>query len=62
MKCVSLTNRICQIRPTFFNINSDETLFYSVTVSGTKSGGSCNTIDDPYARICVMTHASANLD
>ena len=32
------------------NINSDENQF---TVSVNKCGGCCNTIDDPYARVCV---------
>ena len=27
--------------------------FYAFTVSVNKRGGSCNTIDDPYAQICV---------
>ena len=29
-------------------------LFYLFTVSVNKSGGSYNTIDDPYVRICVL--------
>ena len=49
IKCVSLNNRPCQARPTLVDINSNETLFYSFTVSVTKCGGSCNTTDDPYA-------------
>ena len=28
-------------------------LFYSYTVSVNNSSRSCNTIDDPYARVCV---------
>ena len=28
-------------------------LFYLFTVSGKKCGGSCNTIDDPYAQVGV---------
>ena len=31
----------------------NETLFYLFTVSVNKYGGSCNTIDHPYARACV---------
>ena len=35
------------------NINSDETLSYSFTVGVKKCGGSCNTVDDRYAWVCV---------
>ena len=28
--------------------------FYSFTVSVTKCDGSCNTIDNPHARVCVL--------
>ena len=49
IKCVSLNNRQSSI----VDINSYETLFYSFTVSVNKCGGSCNTIDDPYAGVCV---------
>ena len=44
-----LNNQPCQARPTLVNIISDETIFYPFTVSANKSGGSCSTIDDPYA-------------
>ena len=30
-----------------------KTLLYPYTVSVNKCGGSCNTIEDPYARFCV---------
>ena len=54
IKCVYLTNRPCQARPTFVNINFDETFFYPFTVSVNKCDRSCNTIDDPYAHVCVV--------
>ena len=41
-------------RPAFINTNSDETLFYPFTVSVNNCGGSCSTIDDSYARVCVI--------
>ena len=40
-------------RATLLNINSNETLSYPFTVSVNKCGGSCNTIDDPHARVWV---------
>ena len=31
--------------------------FYPFTGSVNKCGGSCNTINDPYARVCVLDKA-----
>ena len=53
IKCISLNNRPCQTCPRLVDINSNGTLFYLFTLSVNKSGGSCNTIDDPYAGLCV---------
>ena len=53
MKCLSLYNRTCQARPTLVDIISYKALFYPFNISVNKCGRSCNTIDDPYARVCV---------
>ena len=53
IKCVLLNNWPCQAWPTLFNINSNEPLYYPFTDSVNKCGGSCNSIDDPYARVSV---------
>ena len=53
IKCMPLNNKPYQARPTFVDINSDEILFYPCTVGVHKCGGSCNTINDPYSRVCV---------
>ena len=34
-------------------MNSNEDIFYSLSVSVNKCGGNCNTIDDPYAHVWV---------
>ena len=51
------TYKLCivnnQARQALSNINSTEPIHYPFTVSNNKCGRSCNTIDDPYARICV---------
>ena len=52
IKYASLNNQPCQAL-ILVGINSNETLFYLFTVSGNKCGGSCNTIDDPYAQVGV---------
>ena len=53
MKLVSLNNHPYQVTPLLVNINSDKTLFYWFTISVNKCGGSCNTIHDPYSRVCI---------
>ena len=40
--------------PTLVNTASDETLFYQLTVIVNEFNGSCNTIDNPYARVYVL--------
>ena len=49
IKWVSLNNLPCQARSKLVDINS----FFPFTVSVNKCGGCCNTIDYPYARLCV---------
>ena len=35
------------------NVNSNEPLFYPYSIQVNKCSGSCNDIDDPYAKLCV---------
>ena len=56
LKFISLNNQPSQARPTLVNINSNQPLYYPFTVSVNKCGGSCNTIDDPYAWVCVSNN------
>ena len=53
LKCVSLNNPPCQAKPTLVDITSYDILFYPFTGSLHKCSGSCNTIDDSYARVRV---------
>ena len=53
IKCVSLSNQTCRAKPTPIDVNSNEPLHYPLVISFSKSVGICNTIDDPYAQICV---------
>ena len=52
-KCISINNEECKIRPEIININSNEPLFYLYNVRRSKSGGSCNIVNNPYARLYV---------
>ena len=53
LECVSMNNQECKIRPKIINVNINEPVFcpYSITIN--KCKGSCDTINDPYAKTCV---------
>ena len=53
IKCVYLNNGPCQARPTIVHKNSNEPLYFPFTVSVSVCDGGCNTIDNPYARVCI---------
>ena len=55
LECVSITNQECMPKPKILNVNEGvgEALFYPYDVLVNKCSGSCNTLDDPVARICV---------
>ena len=53
LKCVSINNQECRARPEIININSNEPLFYPYSIKINNYGGSCNDINDPYAKLCV---------
>ena len=50
LECVSMNNQECKIRPEIINLNSNEPLFYPYSIKMNKCKGSCNTINDPYAK------------
>ena len=49
LKCTSMSNQECRIRPEIININSNEPIF-----EVNKWCGSCNNINDPYTKLCVL--------
>ena len=53
LKCVSMNNQECKTRPEITNINSNEPSFYPYSILVNKCSGSCNNINNPYAKSCV---------
>ena len=53
LECVSMNNQGCKIRTEIINLNTNESMFYLYRIKMNKYKGSCNTINDPYAKICV---------
>ena len=48
-----MTNQERKLRPKIFNVNSDEPVFYSFSIKTSKWSGSCNNINNLYAKLCV---------
>ena len=53
LSCISMNNQACKVRPEIINVNSNEPVFYPFSIKTNKCSGSCNDINDSYAKICV---------
>ena len=53
LKCVSMSNQKCKVRPEIVNVNRNEPLFYPFSIKTSKCCSSCNNINEPYAKFCV---------
>ena len=55
LECVSVINQKCMPRPKILDVNegAGETLFYPYNVLVNKCSGSCDTINNPMAKLCV---------
>ena len=53
LECISMKNQECKVRPEIININSNNPIFYPFSVKINKCSGNCNSINNPYAKICV---------
>ena len=53
LESVSVNNQNFKIRSEIINVNSNEHLYYPYSITINKCKGSCNIINDPYAKLCV---------
>ena len=53
LECVSENNQECKARPKIINVNSNEPVFYPFSIKVNKCGGSCSSINDPYAKLRI---------
>ena len=53
LRCISMNNIACKVRPEIINLNSNEPVFYSFSIKTNKCSGSCNNINNLYAKIYV---------
>ena len=49
-----MNNQECKVRPKIVNVNSNEPVFYPSSIKTSKYSDSCNNINDPYAKLCVL--------
>ena len=49
-----MNNQKCKVRPEIVNLNSNEPVFYPFSIKTSKCSGSCNNINDPYAKLYVL--------
>ena len=54
LRCVSMNNQECKVRPQIVNVNRDELVFHRFSIKTSKCSGSCNNINDPYAKVCLL--------
>ena len=53
LKCVLMNNQESKLRPEIININSNQPSLYPHSVKISKFSGTCNNINDLYAKLCV---------
>ena len=58
LNCISMKNQECKVRPEIISVNSNEPVFYPFSIKTSKFSGSCNNINDPYAKIRVPENTS----
>ena len=54
LECVSMNNQEYKVRLEIVNINSNEPIYYPFSIRTSNCSGSCNNINDPYAKLCVL--------
>ena len=53
LSCISMNNQECKVRPQVFSLNRDEHVLFPFSIKRSKCNGSCNNINNPYAKLCV---------
>ena len=50
LECVSMNNQEYKVRLEIVNVNSNESIFYPFSIRTSKCSGSCNSINNGYAK------------
>ena len=55
LSCISMNNQECKVRPQIVNVNNEEPVFFPFSIKTSKCRGSCNNINNPYAKfVCLQ--------
>ena len=54
LECILMNHQECKVRPEIINVNSDEPVFFPFSIKTSKCIGSCNNINDPYAKFVFL--------
>ena len=46
-------NQKCEVRPQIVSNNGNDPVFFRFSIKTNKCSGSCNNINNPYAKLCV---------
>ena len=53
LECISMNNQECRARLKMIDTNANEPLFYPYSIKVSKCSGSCNNINNSYAKLCI---------
>ena len=53
LKFISMNNQECRAIPKIIDINNNEPVFYRYSIKVNECSGSCNNINDPYAKLRI---------
>ena len=53
LSCISMNNQEFKVTKQVLNLNWDEPVFFPFSVKTSKCSGSCNNVNNPYAKLCV---------
>ena len=51
LKCISMNNQECNVRPENVHVNGDELVFFPSNIKIRKCSSSCNNVNNPYAEM-----------
>ena len=53
LEFILMSNQECKVREEIISVNNNEAVYYPFSTKVNKCCGSCNNINDPYAKLCV---------
>ena len=48
-----MNNQECRARSKIINLDNNKSVFHPFRIKVNKCSGSCNNINDPYAKLCI---------